>query len=204
MTTKRLRISKPTDERRAEIVECARRLFVKNGFAATRISAIVREIGVSQGVFYYYFESKAAVIDAIVEDHIGALEAQGREIVARTELSALAKLEALADLQLRQNRAEAAGIHAIKGVDIHERLLRAMVTRFVPLMQDAWGGKPGDGYSFEIFLTAGLMLFDPGLFQWPPPARNARIEHLIAQMETALGQVPGTFAFYRRVMGHSG
>ncbi|WP_428547757.1 TetR family transcriptional regulator [Profundibacter sp.] len=45
MATQRPRISKPTDERRAEIVECARRLFAERGFTATKISAIVRELG---------------------------------------------------------------------------------------------------------------------------------------------------------------
>ncbi|WP_428545565.1 TetR/AcrR family transcriptional regulator [Profundibacter sp.] len=32
------------------------------------------ELGVSQGVFYYYFESKESVVEAIVETHIAALE----------------------------------------------------------------------------------------------------------------------------------
>ena len=204
MATQRPRISKTTDERRAEIVECARRLFAERGFTATKISAIVRELGVSQGVFYYYFESKESVVEAIIEAHIGALISKGREIIARPKLSAIEKLEALADLQWRQNQAEAAGIHAIKGVDIHERLLSAMITRFVPLMQEAWGGKTSDGYNFEIFLTAGMMLFDPGIFAWSDEMRNARIEHLITTMETAMGQSAGTFAFYRRVMGHGG
>lgn len=204
MASQRPRISKPTDERRAEIVECARRLFAERGFTATKISAIVRELGVSQGVFYYYFESKESVVEAIVEAHIVALETKGREIIARADMDPLEKLEALADLQWHQNRADAAGIHAIKGVDIHERLLSAMITRYVPLMQEAWGGKTSDGYSFEIFLAAGMMLFDPGIFHWSNEKRNARIEHLIATMETAMDQPPGTFAFYRRVMGHSG
>jgi len=204
MTAKRPRISKPTDERRAEIVECARRLFAERGFTATKISAIVRELGVSQGVFYYYFESKESVVEAIIENHIGTLVAKGREIIARPKTGAIKKLEALADLQWHQNQAEAAGIHAIKGVDIHERLLSAMITRFVPLMQEAWGENTKDGYSFEIFLAAGMMLFDPGIFPWSDEMRNARIDHLIATMETAMDQPAGTFAFYRRVMGHSG
>ncbi len=155
-------------------------------------------------MFYYYFESKESVVEAIIENHIGTLVSKGREIIARPKISAIKKLEALADLQWHQNQAEAAGIHAIKGVDIHERLLSAMITRFVPLMQEAWGENTKDGYSFEIFLTAGMMLFDPGIFPWPDDMRNARIDHLIATMETAMDQPAGTFAFYRRVMGHSG
>lgn len=198
------RITKPVDERRAEIIETARRLFAEQGFAATKISAIARDMGVSQGVFYYYFPSKEAVVDAIVEGYISVLEASGREIVDRPGLTPLAKLEALADLQMRQNHSENARVHAIKGVDIHERLLRAMVTRFVPLMHEAWGGGAETRAIFEIYLTAGTMLFDPGLFQWPQDALDQRIDILIGEMERALGQEPGALGFYRRVMGHSG
>ena len=200
--TDRPRRTKPTEERRAEIVETARRLFVERGFAETPISAIVREMRVSQGVFYYYFPSKNAVIDAIVEDYIASLETRARSIVDDPHLTPLGKLEALADLQMQQNHAENARVHAIKGVDIHERLLRAMVTRFVPLMHEAWSDDPTDRYAFEIYLTAGVMLFDPGLFTWSVEAHNARIDALIGQMERALAQPPGAFAFYRRVMGY--
>lgn len=199
----RKRISKPTDERRAEIVEVARRLFANKGFTATRIAEIVREIGVSQGVFYYYFPSKEAVIDAIVEGYIAPLEAAAREVVDAPHRTPLGKLEALADLQMRQNHAENARVHAIKGVDIHQRLLHALVTRFVPLMHEAWSDDPADRYAFEATLVAGTMLFDPGLFAWPPDERDARIEALIARLERSLGQPPGALAFYRRVMGHS-
>jgi AcrR family transcriptional regulator len=49
-------------ERRAQLLGIARRRFVKDGFAGTSVSAIVREAGVAQGTFYLYFESKQAVL----------------------------------------------------------------------------------------------------------------------------------------------
>lgn len=61
-----MRVSKPPDERRAELVAAARQLFDERGVAKTRVSDIVRQVGVAQGVFYYYFQSKAQMVDEVV------------------------------------------------------------------------------------------------------------------------------------------
>jgi AcrR family transcriptional regulator len=64
-----LRISKPREERRQEIVETARELFIAQGIDNTPVSQIVKTVGVAQGLFYYYFKSKDDII-AAVADHI--------------------------------------------------------------------------------------------------------------------------------------
>jgi len=46
-----------TEARRGELLEAAGRLFVREGFASVSVSRIVREVGVAQGTFYYYFAS---------------------------------------------------------------------------------------------------------------------------------------------------
>ena len=206
MQQKTKRISKTKDERRDEIVETARHLFVEKGFHATKISDIVREIGVSQGVFYYYFPSKDAVIDALTESYFQTLEARGRSILFQSDLSPLEKLEKLADLQLEVNMREVPRLHTIKGVDIHEKLLRGLVMRFAPLMSEAIApatkAEP-QAVLVEIFLTTGTMLLDPGLFPFAPADRNARIDALIALMEDSLRFNKGDLVFFRRVMRYS-
>ncbi len=64
-----MRISKPREERRQEIVETARALFIEQGIDNTPVSQIVKTVGVAQGLFYYYFKSKDDII-AAVADHI--------------------------------------------------------------------------------------------------------------------------------------
>lgn len=54
------------DARPAEIVEAARKCFVLNGFAATRIEDVARQAGVSKGTVYLYFETKEALFDAVM------------------------------------------------------------------------------------------------------------------------------------------
>ena len=51
----------------AEIVEGAQRVFSRNGFRRTQIADVAREIGLSPGLVYHYFESKEALFHTALE-----------------------------------------------------------------------------------------------------------------------------------------
>ncbi|MGP1376854.1 MAG: TetR/AcrR family transcriptional regulator [Bulleidia sp.] len=57
--------NKEHEERRNEFIDAAEKLFKENGIMDTTVAAIVREVNVAKGLFYYYFKSKDDVIDAI-------------------------------------------------------------------------------------------------------------------------------------------
>lgn len=48
--------------RRRHLLQVARTLMERDGYAKTSVSAIVREAGVAQGTFYLYFRSKAHLL----------------------------------------------------------------------------------------------------------------------------------------------
>lgn len=52
--------------RKAEIMETALELFAEQGYHNTSISKIAKAAGVSKGLIYNYFESKEALLDAIL------------------------------------------------------------------------------------------------------------------------------------------
>lgn len=54
------------DARRVTILDAARKVFARNGLAATRIGDIAAEAGVSQGLLYHYFPDKDALFTEIV------------------------------------------------------------------------------------------------------------------------------------------
>lgn len=61
--------NRDNEQRRNEFVEAAEKLFRKNGIVDTTVSAIVSEMNVAKGLFYYYFNSKDDVIEAISEKY---------------------------------------------------------------------------------------------------------------------------------------
>jgi AcrR family transcriptional regulator len=55
------------DARRDAILAAARRVFARNGLAATRTSDIAAEAHISQGLIYHYFPTKEDLFSEIVE-----------------------------------------------------------------------------------------------------------------------------------------
>lgn len=113
-------------------MEAAVRLAAKRGFAKTRVSDVVGEVGVGQGVFYWYFESKEALFREVLEDtavrlrlYQGAFIADERDSVLRVAKGILATFEfiaqnrhtfalldhASAQARWRRTRAETGRIH---------------------------------------------------------------------------------------------
>lgn len=89
-----MRKHKQPEERRNEIVEAAAALFLSKGYEKTAVSDIVGRVGVAQGLFYYYFKSKAEVLDAVVERIQNYFDSRAKEIVA-SEIDPVLKLREL-------------------------------------------------------------------------------------------------------------
>lgn len=74
MTTKRA-------DKQSRILDVATALFSERGFSATRMQDIADELGMKAGSLYYYFDSKEAVLVAIVGERVGVAVAMLEEIV---------------------------------------------------------------------------------------------------------------------------
>ncbi|WP_431938416.1 TetR/AcrR family transcriptional regulator [Nocardia grenadensis] len=55
------------EEKRAEIVVAARRLFVEEGYDAASMTRIARDAGVVSNTLYWYFQDKDAVLIAVLD-----------------------------------------------------------------------------------------------------------------------------------------
>ena len=56
------------DERRASIIEAAKRLFAQNGFHGVSIDEIVKSVGVSPAILYRHFNSKEQLYEAVLHE----------------------------------------------------------------------------------------------------------------------------------------
>ena len=83
MTGRQGRFSHPTNQvpagahadKRARIVDTAARLVHENGFHRTSLADIAQASGVPLGNLYYYFKTKEAIGDALIEKRSAALAA---------------------------------------------------------------------------------------------------------------------------------
>lgn len=61
-------------DKRSRILDAAETLFADRGFAGTTTKAIAEEAGVATGLVFYYFASKEAILDALIEGRTLASE----------------------------------------------------------------------------------------------------------------------------------
>jgi TetR/AcrR family transcriptional regulator, transcriptional repressor of aconitase len=72
------------DARRDQILNAARRCFLRDGFHATSMQDLFAEAGLSSGAVYRYFASKDEVIIAIAEDNMRGVVEMIRDVAARS------------------------------------------------------------------------------------------------------------------------
>ena len=82
-------------ERPAEILDAAFQVFVKNGFAATRLEDVAKLAGVTKGTIYFYFETKERVFEEMIRHNAQPMFANLQELASRLEGSHVDRLRAL-------------------------------------------------------------------------------------------------------------
>jgi AcrR family transcriptional regulator len=200
-----VRISKPPEVRRAEILEAAEALFQSCGYEATSVDQIVQATGVAKGTFYYYFRSKKDVLAALASQLVDRMAERSRDVARDPSLGAIAKLQAIV---IAQRAEEVTGkgvvedLHGAENRELHERSNVETVRKFGPILADVieQGRREGvfhvdDPLSTIQFILAGsLFLFGYGVFDWTPQEHSARQRAMLSLIERALGAAPDSFA----------
>ena len=130
--------------RRGELLEAARRVFERDGYHGTTVSAVVQAAGLSQGAFYLYFTDKKGVFAALQEETATLLR---RRIywATRDEADARQRLEAglKAYFEFYDEYAELIRRLTIEGLGIDEsfearqtELYQTLATAFEPTLSD--------------------------------------------------------------------
>lgn len=101
-----MRVSKNPEERKAELVQIASRLFMEQGFEHVKVSDIVREAGVAQGTYYYYFKTKQDVLVAVLESLIREFGGYLTTLARDTTMSHTKRFEKMMALILSPQKGE--------------------------------------------------------------------------------------------------
>ncbi|MGH3970815.1 MAG: TetR/AcrR family transcriptional regulator [Mycobacterium sp.] len=93
-------------QRREQFVDAAQRLIQSKGYQQMSIVDVLDELGASRGAFYHYFNSKQALLEAVIDRTAQTIAAALTPVAATPELSAPEKLSrffaALAGWKIRQ------------------------------------------------------------------------------------------------------
>jgi AcrR family transcriptional regulator len=78
--------------RREAFVEAAQRLMTAKGYEQMSIQDVLDEVEASRGAFYHYFDSKQALLEAVIDRMVEAALAEVEPVVRDSSLTAAAKL----------------------------------------------------------------------------------------------------------------
>ena len=76
------RLTARGERRRRQLIEFAARRFAAHGYHPTSVTDLVEGVGVGKGVFYWYFESKEALLRQILADAQRDLRREQRQAIA--------------------------------------------------------------------------------------------------------------------------
>ena len=77
------------DARRRQILDAARRCFIKNGFHATSMQDVLTEADLSAGAVYRYFRGKEEIIAAIADGALAEIRASVADVLVADPLPSL-------------------------------------------------------------------------------------------------------------------
>ena len=189
---------KKGERRKQELLKIAYRMFIEKGYENTSIDEIIAEAGIAKGTYYYYFESKEATLEAVIEMMIE--EEVGRaKAVLETSLPVPQKLVSVI-YSLRPAQDEQVIVKALdvtENIVMHEKVNRRIVEETVPLLTEV----VKEGISQGIFectnieervrmlLIISQHIFDDGIFT------DRDVEVYIDVVEKTLGAKGGTMSF---------
>ena len=81
--------------RRDAFVDTAQRLIVSKGYEQMSVQDVLDALDASRGAFYHYFDSKVALLEAVIERMVVEATARVERMLADPDVTALAKLSQL-------------------------------------------------------------------------------------------------------------
>ncbi|MEK3722622.1 TetR/AcrR family transcriptional regulator [Paenibacillus sp. FSL H8-0034] len=170
------RISKDPEVRRNEILDVAMELFKIKGFEHTSVSDIVKKMGVAQGTFYYYFNSKEEVVNAACER---TLLSRFADVKSTTENAGLTAFEKLSKIILEaaptpQEQTVLDYLHDASNITLHQKWKVAEIKALIPYVAEIvrQGVKAGEfsikqpEEAAEFLLVGAAFWLDDGIFKW--------------------------------------
>lgn len=201
-----MRITKKADERKDEILDVAENLFITKGYAHTTIKAIIQEIGIAKGTFYYYFSSKEGVMDAVVIRFVDKAVKDATRIVTDTRLTAPEKLFHIIMGQMPQTPEKdhmIEELHQVDNAEIHQKSLVESITQLTPVFTQVIEQGIEEGYfhtsypkeTIEFLLVSSQFLFDEGIFNWSEEELQKKALAFTSIMENVLHAKKGSFTY---------
>lgn len=145
-----------------QILDTSLQLFMKKGFDATSITDILSQLDIARGTLYYHFESKEAIMDAIIERLLNQVLEKIEKLMTNDSLSQAEKFMGFfASINLTQLTGDEEIVDYFnqpQNALFHEKSNRLLIKKLSPVLAQ--------------IISEGM---ESGLFDTPYPAETAEL-----------------------------
>ena len=191
------------ERRKQELLEIAYRMFIQKGYEETSIDEIIAEAHIAKGTYYYYFPSKEATLEEVINMMIND-EVERAKTVLSAPIPIPRKLVGVIT-SLRPEQGEiniSDALNQKENIIMHEKISRRIVDEAVPLLAEVVSEGVAQGLfacdhieeRVRMILIMSQHLFDNGNFT------EGDIEVFIDMVEKTLGAPPDTLGFIRQLI----
>ena len=189
---------KKGERRKQDLLNIAYRMFIERGYENTSVDDIIIEAGIAKGTYYYYFESKEATLEAVIEMMI-----EKAENIAKAALMKPVPIpQKLASVvyAFQPNKDEIVITDVLErkeNIVMHDKIGKKIVEVAVPILSDI----VREGIAQGIFACTNveervkmLLIMSQNMFDYGAYS-NKDIEVYVDMLEKSLGAKEGTMSF---------
>ena len=194
---------KKGEKTRQDLLQIAYRLFLEKGYENTSVDTIIAEAKIAKGTYYYHFQSKEQMLEAVIGMMLEGYEERAYEVLG-AELPLEEKmLGIVAAFRPSDNESTIVStLNKQENLIMHDRINREMIERIVPMLSAVVveGTQSGVFNCDDIpqrvrtIMILSSNLFDDGDFS------EADVRVFIDTVEKILGAAPGTMSVLNSII----
>ena len=189
---------KKGERRKQDLLNIAYRMCIEKGYENTSVDDIIIEAGIAKGTYYYYFESKEATLEAVIEMMIEKAE----NIAKAALMNPVPIPQKLASVvyAFQPNKDESVITDVLErkeNIVMHDKIGKKIVEVAVPILSDI----VREGIAQGIFVCTNveervkmLLIMSQNMFDYGAYS-NKDIEVYVDMLEKSLGAKEGTMSF---------
>ena len=161
-------------DRKSEILDMARSMFISIGYEDTSINDLIKKLGIAKGTFYHYFKSKEDLLDQVINE-VNAEIVNNISEIASLDRSPDEKLfMAISALNVENHKMITDHMHKPENALLHQKTLNSILKDVTPYFEKIIEeGNRSNVFSCKypkesmyIFLCSAINLLDDGVIDF--------------------------------------
>lgn len=207
-----MRVVKEAEIRRNEILDVAEELFGQKGFDGTSTKDILEKVGIARGTLYYHFQSKEAIMDALIDRYGDRILHAAREVAVDKSIPVNERIIGVVmALNVKGDSGEEIKehIHKPQNALMHQKIQKVIINNVPGILtgiiregiEQGLFDTPFPYECMEMVVAYMNTVFDDDMVEMTNEDRVSRIHAFVFNLERLLGTESGSLMYIMQLFG---